>query len=73
LWWVFFKIGSRELFAQGWLWTTILLIPAFWVARITGVSHQCLAWSLFFWLILYLHLYLCISRGPQLVGTLYRD
>jgi hypothetical protein len=27
----------------GWLWTTILLIPAFQVARITGVSHQCLA------------------------------
>jgi hypothetical protein len=25
----------------GWLWTTILLISASWVARITGVSHGC--------------------------------
>jgi hypothetical protein len=24
----------------GWLWTTILLISASWVVRITGVSHQ---------------------------------
>jgi hypothetical protein len=39
----FFKIGSCELFAQGWLQITILLIFATWVARITGVSHQCLA------------------------------
>jgi hypothetical protein len=34
-----FKIGSRELFAQ--LQTSILLISASWVARITGMSHQC--------------------------------
>jgi hypothetical protein len=27
----------------GWLWTVILLISASWVARITGVSHWCLA------------------------------
>jgi hypothetical protein len=26
-----------------WLWTMILLISAFWVARITGMSHWCLA------------------------------
>jgi hypothetical protein len=25
----------------GWLWTAILLLSASWVARITGVSHQC--------------------------------
>jgi hypothetical protein len=38
----FFKIGSCKLFAQGWLPTSILfLISAYWVARITGVSHQC--------------------------------
>jgi hypothetical protein len=35
-----FEIGSHELFAQGWLWTAILLISASWVARITGVSHR---------------------------------
>jgi hypothetical protein len=28
---------------QGWLWTSILLISAFWVARITGVSQRPLA------------------------------
>jgi hypothetical protein len=38
----FFKIGSRELFVQGWLWTLILLISASRVAKITDVSH----WSL---------------------------
>jgi hypothetical protein len=37
----FFKIESLELFAQGWLWTTILLISASWVARIIGMSDQC--------------------------------
>jgi hypothetical protein len=39
----FFKIGSHELFAWGWFWTIILLISAYWVARITSVSHQYLA------------------------------
>jgi hypothetical protein len=39
----FFEIGSRELFAQGWLQTTIPLISASRVARITGVSPQRLA------------------------------
>jgi hypothetical protein len=34
LWWIFFKIGSHELFAWGWLWNTILLISASQVARI---------------------------------------
>jgi hypothetical protein len=36
----FFKTGSQELFAQGWLLIVILLISASTVARITGVSHQ---------------------------------
>jgi hypothetical protein len=36
----FIKIGFLELFALGWLWTTVLLISASWVARITGMSHQ---------------------------------
>jgi hypothetical protein len=40
LWWVFFEIGSHELFCLGWLWTAFLLISASWVARIAGISHQ---------------------------------
>jgi hypothetical protein len=36
-----FKIRASELFAWSWLWTLILLSPAFWVARITGMSHWC--------------------------------
>jgi hypothetical protein len=36
----FIKIGSPELFPQGWLQTTILLISASWVARITGMRHE---------------------------------
>jgi hypothetical protein len=35
----FFKIGSQELFASGWLRTTILLVSAFWETRIIEVSH----------------------------------
>jgi hypothetical protein len=35
----FFEIGSQELFPQGWLWITILLISASWVDKITGVNH----------------------------------
>jgi hypothetical protein len=31
----------------GWLWSTVLLISASWVAKITGVSHCCLAQSVF--------------------------
>jgi hypothetical protein len=37
--WVFFEIGSCELFAPGWLQTIILLISASRVPKITGVSH----------------------------------
>jgi hypothetical protein len=39
----FYKIGSQELFAKGWLQTSILLIFVSRVARNTGVSHRCLA------------------------------
>jgi hypothetical protein len=35
-----FEIGFGELFARGWSRTAILLILAFQVARITGMSHQ---------------------------------
>jgi hypothetical protein len=41
--WRVFKIGSHGTICSGWLWTEILLIFASWVARITGVSYQCLA------------------------------
>jgi hypothetical protein len=37
------ETGSPELYALGWLRTVILLISAFWVAGITGVSHLHLA------------------------------
>jgi hypothetical protein len=30
----FFKIGSSKPFSPGWLWTSILLIFASWVAKI---------------------------------------
>jgi hypothetical protein len=42
LWWVFFP-DRVSLFPLGWLGTTILLIFASWVARITVVSHWHLA------------------------------
>jgi hypothetical protein len=35
LWWIFFEIGSHELFCLGWLLTMILLISSSSVARIT--------------------------------------
>jgi hypothetical protein len=37
----FFKMGSHETICPGWLRTAILLISAFWIARITSVSHRC--------------------------------
>jgi hypothetical protein len=40
VWDRFFDMGSLELFARSWLWTTIHLISASWIARITGMSHQ---------------------------------
>jgi hypothetical protein len=39
LWWVFQDRFSQTI-CQGWLQTSILLISASWVARITGMSHQ---------------------------------
>jgi hypothetical protein len=39
----FFKIGSRKLLCPGWLQTKILLLSVSWVARVTGMSHRCLA------------------------------
>jgi hypothetical protein len=40
LWWIFWDRVSRTIF-PGWLWTTVLLISASWVAKIIGVSHWC--------------------------------
>jgi hypothetical protein len=42
LWWDFWDGVLRTIW-PGWLWTTILLISASWVAGITGVSHWFLA------------------------------
>jgi uncharacterized membrane protein YcfT len=35
----FFRDRVLHTVCLGWLWTMILLISAFWVARITGMSH----------------------------------
>jgi hypothetical protein len=45
---VFLDRISKAIY-PGWLQTMILLISAFWVARIIGVSHQRLAGNLDFW------------------------
>jgi hypothetical protein len=42
-----FKIGSHELF-PGLASNHDPLVSASWVARITGVSHRCLAWPILF-------------------------
>jgi hypothetical protein len=36
----FFHNRVSRTICPAWLWTTILLLSAFWVVRITGVSHQ---------------------------------
>jgi hypothetical protein len=43
---IFLKWGLLN-YLPYWLWTTILLFSASWVARITDVSHWCLAWRYF--------------------------
>jgi hypothetical protein len=40
------RVGSCGTTCLGWLWTSILLISASWVARITGASHWHLAFFL---------------------------
>jgi hypothetical protein len=45
LWWDFFWDRVLQTICPDWLWTSILLISASWVARITGVSHRRLAAS----------------------------
>jgi hypothetical protein len=57
LWWVFQAMVSWTV-CPGWLLTMILLISAFWVARIMGMCHQWrLAWGLlnYYFLIVFLH------------------
>jgi hypothetical protein len=51
LWFFFFEIGSRKLFAQAgfepcFSWS-LPLISASWISRITGVSHWCPALHIF--------------------------
>jgi hypothetical protein len=47
LWRVFWDRGLWTM-CPGWLQTSILLISASWVARLTGVSHQCPVWEITF-------------------------
>jgi hypothetical protein len=51
--WRCFRDRVLWTICPGWLWSTILLISASWVARIIGVSHWCLALAsfldLYFW------------------------
>jgi hypothetical protein len=44
----FFWDRVLQTICPGWLWATILLVSASWVARITGVSHRCPALFFFF-------------------------
>jgi hypothetical protein len=37
-----FEIESHRLFAQGWPWTEIFLIPASWAAKVISKSPWCL-------------------------------
>jgi hypothetical protein len=63
----FFKIGSHKLFAWAWLQTAILLICAYWVARIMGMSHQCLAHFFIF-----IHGYIIfLPYSPSYILSLY--
>jgi hypothetical protein len=41
--WRVFWDGSHGTICPGCLWTTVLLVSASWVTRITGVSHRYLA------------------------------
>jgi hypothetical protein len=41
----FFQDQVSRNYLPGWFLTTILLIFTYWVARITGVSHRCPAWT----------------------------
>jgi hypothetical protein len=36
-----FQVRVSWTICPGWLWTSILLISAAWVPRITGVSYWC--------------------------------
>jgi hypothetical protein len=46
--WAFFWESSWRTICLDWLQTLILLISASWVARVTGVSHQCPSWTWLF-------------------------
>jgi hypothetical protein len=48
LYWVFFRYGLENYFSRLAL-NHILLISVSWVARITGMSHQCLTIQSFPW------------------------
>jgi hypothetical protein len=44
----FFQDSVSRIIYLSWLQTVILLISASWVTRITGVSHQCPVYNVFF-------------------------
>jgi hypothetical protein len=61
----FIYIGFCKLFAPVWL-CTIILISAFWVAWIIGMSHQCLACIIlsFFFIHLFIDAYIVWFISP---------
>jgi hypothetical protein len=73
--WRVFQARVLRTICLGWLWTSILLISASWVARIIGVSHRHPAISFYFSSIYFLvlctapHMPQCclfVSWGPDL-------
>jgi hypothetical protein len=76
----FFSRWAHRTICLGWLWTVILLISASWVARITGVSHQHLAflgqdysceWMEPEYTILYCEQHITLYRDFQISYILY--
>jgi hypothetical protein len=63
---LFFEIGSHEVFLQGWLLTEILLISASWAIRITDISLRCPASPRVIYLFVYLFIYfeIILYFGP---------
>jgi hypothetical protein len=55
----------------GWLWSTILLISASWVARITGLLHQRLAFAYFLIGFLLSFLFFSVASCPCSCDPIY--
>jgi hypothetical protein len=66
-WLSVFEVGSHELLPWADFRTVILLISASWIARVIGVSHQCLAPNYFqemFCLSQYMYTWKCLKETP---------